>query len=73
MAMSTYWQVSATVSKNHNGSRQFTYARRDMSKYDEANAEINRLREANKAAAPPVTKIETEVVEKQSYPFVYLV
>lgn len=49
--------------KNHNGSRQFTYARRDMSKYDEANAEINRLREANKAAAPPVTKIETEVVE----------
>lgn len=34
-----------------------------MSKYDEANAEINRLREANKAAAPPVTKIETEVVE----------
>ena len=49
--------------KNHNGSRQFTYARHDMSKYDEANAEINRLREANKAAAPPVTKIETEVVE----------
>ena len=46
--------------KNHNGSRQFTYARRDMSKYDEANAEINRLREANKAAATPVTKIETK-------------
>ena len=34
-----------------------------MSKYDEANAEINRLREANKAAATPVTKIETKVVE----------
>ena len=47
MAMSTYWQVSATVSKIITLT-QFTYARRDMSKYDEANAEINRLREANK-------------------------
>lgn len=48
--------------KNHDGSRQFTYATRDMSKYDALNNEINRLREANKNAVKPVTKVETEVV-----------
>lgn len=51
MAMSTYWQVSATVSKIITAHGNSPYARHDMSKYDEANAEINRLREANKAAA----------------------
>ena len=49
--------------KNHDGSHQFTYARRDLSKFDEANAEINRLREQKKVAPAPVTKVETEVVE----------
>ncbi|MGP1477403.1 MAG: hypothetical protein ACTTJK_08075, partial [Phocaeicola sp.] len=35
--------------KNHDGSHEFTYARRDWNKYDVMNQEINRLRQ--KAAA----------------------
>lgn len=49
--------------KNHDGSHQFTYAVRDMSKYNAMNDEINRLREANKHAVAPVTKVETQIVE----------
>lgn len=48
--------------KNHDGSHQFTYATRDMSKYDPLNDEINRLRAANQVVVAPVTKVETEVV-----------
>lgn len=49
--------------KNHDGSHQFTYATRDWSKYDAANDEINRLREAKQVVVAPITKIETEVVK----------
>jgi len=48
--------------KNHDGSHQFTYAKRDWSKYNSMNDELNRLRaETEKAKATP-DKIVKEVV-----------
>lgn len=49
--------------KNHDGSRSFTYAKRDMSKYKVLNDEINRLREINQQELPPIIKVETQIVE----------
>lgn len=41
--------------KNHDGTRQFTYAMRDVNKYDELNQELNRMRaEAAKPVEPNV-------------------
>ena len=52
--------------KNHDGTHQFTYARRDMSKYDAMNDEINRLRKeaAEMKAAPEVT-VKRELIESK--------
>lgn len=49
--------------KNHDGSHQFTYATRDMSKYDALNNEINRLREENNKPVAAPKKVETEMIE----------
>ncbi|MBP3236403.1 MAG: hypothetical protein J6M61_05345 [Bacteroidales bacterium] len=55
--------------KNHDGSRQFTYARRNMSKYDILNDELNRLRAENEKklaqAQKVVTEKKTEVIESE--------
>lgn len=57
--------------KNHDGSRQFTYARRNMSKYDILNDELNRLRAENEKklaqAQKVVTEKKTEVIESEQY------
>ena len=50
--------------RNHDGTHQFTFITRDMSKYEEANREINRLRQAAELAKlnMPVVTVETEQV-----------
>lgn len=61
--MSTYWQVSATVSKiitAHGNSPTPAATCRNMTKQTPKSTACVK---PTKAAAPPVTKIETEVVE----------
>lgn len=48
--------------KNHDGSREFTYATRDMSKYAGYNDEINRLRAENAKPVDPIIEIKKETV-----------
>lgn len=48
--------------KNHDGSRQFTYATRDMSKYTSLNDEINRLKAENAKPIEPEIIIQKEMV-----------
>lgn len=52
--------------KNHDGTHQFTFARRNQDKYDALNDEINRLRKeiADMKAAPKV-EVKREVVESE--------
>lgn len=49
--------------KNHDGSRQFTYATRDMSKYAVLNDEINRLKAENAKPVEPEIIIQKEMVK----------
>ena len=49
--------------KNHDGSRQFTYATRDMSKYTILNDEINRLKAENAKPVEPEIIIQKELVK----------
>ena len=49
--------------KNHDGSRQFTYATRDMSKYIALNDEINRLKAENAKPLEPEVIIQKELVK----------
>lgn len=52
--------------RNHDGSHQFTWATRDMSKYDALNDEINRIREENDRLAKQYAEapVETRVIEQ---------
>jgi hypothetical protein len=49
--------------KNHDGTRQFTYATRDMSKYTALNDEINRLKAENAKPIEPEIIIQKEFVK----------
>lgn len=49
--------------KNHDGTRQFTYATRDMSKYTALNDEINRLKAENAKPLEPEIIIQKEMVK----------
>ena len=49
--------------KNHDGTRQFTYATRDMSKYNALNDEINRLKAENAKPIEPEIIIQKEFVK----------
>lgn len=52
--------------KNHDGTHQFTFARRDQGKYDVLNDEINRLRqEVAEMKAAPQVEVQHEIVESQ--------
>ena len=48
--------------KNHDGSRGFTFAKRDWSKYAPMNDELNRLRAATEEAKKQPNRIEKQVV-----------
>lgn len=52
--------------KNHDGTHQFTFTRRNQDKYDALNAEVNRLRkEVAEMKAAPAVEVKREVVESQ--------
>lgn len=52
--------------KNHDGTHQFTFTRRDQDKYDALNAEVNRLRkEVAEMKAAPAVEVKREVVESE--------
>lgn len=48
--------------KNHDGSHQFTYAKRDWGKYSSMNDELNRLRQETEKAKATPDKIEKQVI-----------
>lgn len=52
--------------KNHDGTHQFTFTRRNQDKYDALNAEVNRLRkEVAEMKAAPAVEVKREVVESE--------
>lgn len=52
--------------KNHDGTHQFTYARRNQDKYEALNAEVNQLRKkVAEMKAAPVVQVKHEVVESE--------
>ena len=52
--------------KNHDGTHQFTYARRNQDKYEALNNEINRLRkEVAEMKAAPKVEVQRQVVESE--------